>query len=548
MADLVALPVMPQSPHSILRPNTFNADADATFAQLVNVVATYNANVPIFNASASAAVASASAAALSQSAASTSATASSESATLAQNWATSLVVVSGGLYGARYYAQLAQAAVAALPAGAINDLMTATDKTWSSTKISTDKQDVLVSGVNIKTINGASLLSSGDLVLDAPQTGDVRITYATSMPTGWIRSGKVYLSASYPALSALVGSRVNITIKNSNDTGPSYPAFSQAPIAASANCLMAGTGGTGFIYRTTAASAAWTYVSTSPMYVYGAVKSPAETDRFAVSVYNAGSYYLGYTNTAAGAPTSVLVHGYSAGGSYMWYLCATATFILAQSYGYASNNKTYVRSTSATASYTAYTNGTTDMFTTNWPAMCTDGSSVWVWKYGTGDIYKTNDGIVWTTLTNCGVTYGRIYCAHGRLVVVSSASDRTVAVSLDGGVTWTNSQLPSGYSHETHYESVYPLANPSFLVRLRDASSNTRLFLTSDFVTYVALTEFASSSNNFQGGIYLPSVQRFVAPRFDDSAPSAGLNWSPYSYTTGTQFFLPTVENGWVKT
>lgn len=60
----------------------------------------------------------------------------SGSATLANSWATSLVVVSGGLYGARYYAQQAQAAAATIPTGTINDSITTTTDTWSSSKIS----------------------------------------------------------------------------------------------------------------------------------------------------------------------------------------------------------------------------------------------------------------------------------------------------------------------------------------------------------------------------------------------------------------------------
>ena len=61
----------------------------------------------------------------------------------------------------------AEAAVALLPPGTIDDAMIAPDKAWSSEKIANDKQDTLVSGTNIKTIGGASILGSGDLAVSA---------------------------------------------------------------------------------------------------------------------------------------------------------------------------------------------------------------------------------------------------------------------------------------------------------------------------------------------------------------------------------------------
>jgi len=50
----------------------------------------------------------------------------------------------------------------------INDTVTSSSYTWSSNKINTTKQDTLVSGTTIKTINSTSLLGSGNISVQAP--------------------------------------------------------------------------------------------------------------------------------------------------------------------------------------------------------------------------------------------------------------------------------------------------------------------------------------------------------------------------------------------
>ena len=67
----------------------------------------------------------------------------------------------------------AQGAVATLPDGVIDDALISTTGTWSSSKINTDKQDTLVSGTNIKTISGTSVLGSGDINVNSSFVGCV---------------------------------------------------------------------------------------------------------------------------------------------------------------------------------------------------------------------------------------------------------------------------------------------------------------------------------------------------------------------------------------
>ncbi len=69
----------------------------------------------------------------------------------------------------------------------VDDATTSTVKTWSSSKIDSTKQDTLVSATNIKTINGASILGSGDLTIAGGVSPD-SIEVLTS-GTAWTNTG-----------------------------------------------------------------------------------------------------------------------------------------------------------------------------------------------------------------------------------------------------------------------------------------------------------------------------------------------------------------------
>lgn len=224
-----------------------SADPEATFDAAYEAFNTWERDTlrPGMNALATVtydnavdAAASASSASSSASTASGHASSASGSATLAQAWASQASTpVSGGVYSAKYYAEVAQGALAVLPAGTINDATTTTSSVWSSSKVSTDlagkastasvaaKQDALVSGTSIKTVGGTSLLGSGDVPIaigaaaytSADQTltaaGLLTLAHGLGAAPALIQ---LYLKCSTAVLNYSVGDMVPVGITLSN--------------------------------------------------------------------------------------------------------------------------------------------------------------------------------------------------------------------------------------------------------------------------------------------------------------------------------------------
>ncbi len=141
--------------------------------------------------SASAAAASEGAASDSSLAASASESAASASEGKAQQWAESATEVEPGKYSAKYWA-----GQAVLAAGVIDDTQTSTATTWSSQKIDADKQATLVSGTNIKTINGESVLGAGNI--------SAQSVYLDGDPAPYVTQTKQYVITNYSSFSSYV--------------------------------------------------------------------------------------------------------------------------------------------------------------------------------------------------------------------------------------------------------------------------------------------------------------------------------------------------------
>jgi hypothetical protein len=129
----------------------------------------------------------------------------------------------------------------------IDDLTTSTTKTWSSDKINTAKQNTLVSGTNIKTVNGNSLLGSGDIAISSgvtsfnTRTGAVTLSstdvttalgftpYNATNPSGYITS-----SASITGSAATLTTPRTLTVGSTGKTfdGSANVSWSLAEIGA----------------------------------------------------------------------------------------------------------------------------------------------------------------------------------------------------------------------------------------------------------------------------------------------------------------------------
>lgn len=171
---ITTLPPVP----SRSNPSNFSDKADAflgalpTFATEAN---TLEANV---NSKESTATTAANTATTAANTATTKAGEASASATTAQNWATSLSVVSGGLYGARYYAQQAANAVGSFKGSRDSDPPTAVTGDWYISTVSGliraySSTAGWVNSVSVdagvETVNGMT----GNVVLDVLSTARV---------------------------------------------------------------------------------------------------------------------------------------------------------------------------------------------------------------------------------------------------------------------------------------------------------------------------------------------------------------------------------------
>ena len=135
MTTITALP----TPPSREDPANFSTRADEFLGALPTFQSEANIVAGEVNTNASNASTAASTATTQAGLATTAKTNAETAAALASDWAIKLSTpVAGGEYSAKYWAQVAQGAVAILPEGTINDSTISLTSVWSSTKVNTE--------------------------------------------------------------------------------------------------------------------------------------------------------------------------------------------------------------------------------------------------------------------------------------------------------------------------------------------------------------------------------------------------------------------------
>lgn len=333
----------------------------------------------------------------------------------AQTQASASAASAASANAAKLAAQAAQAAaegvVATIPDGTINDTTTSTTDVWSSQKVSTQlaaKQDVLVSGTNIKTFGGQSLLGSGNIVPpESWQVGDVIQTARTLSAPDWLPcDGSAYLQSSYAGLYAELGLLGNAA---SDWKFPSnLGAINQSAYYAAY--------GNGIVVAIQAAGGfTWAYVSTDGFnWTAVSLASFLPTNKYARRIaFGNGVFVIATGDTQPGSSE----------------ICLTST-----------DGITWTKRTVGT-----YTASASVFFVNNLFILTTDNSGG---NYPRSQIFTSPDGVTWTnrtpgTFSGSSPFEAAVY-ANGVYLLGGSMSVYGVLRSVDG-ITWALQEV-SGFS------------------------------------------------------------------------------------------------------
>jgi hypothetical protein len=304
-----------------------------------------------------------------------------------------------------------------------------------------NKQDLLVSGTNIKTVNGSSVLGSGDLDLGAYSIGDILYTKSNETPNGFIKAdGSVYFQSTYPDLFSVVGLLPTVsectvwTYRDSPSFTSSIPLYG---FAYGNNVYVAV--GSGVIYSSTNLG---TWTSRSHGFGGADIK---------------GVYFIDGAFLACGE-SSIMAR--STDGITWSNVTASVSGVQSIAYG----NGKYI-GVSNTTSIATSTNGTSWTATSN---VFTVGKKKIIFNnglfltVGTGtNIMTSTDGVTWTSRSS-GLPSGDIYSiAYGNGKYVAVANTGNITTSADG-VTWTaNTNRVFNGSGNTMFDIIF--ANGLFL-------------------------------------------------------------------------------------
>ena len=284
------------------------------------------------------------------------------------------------------------------------------------------KQDALVSGTNIKTINGESLLGAGNLVVagGGAVTGDIILTARTLAAPEWLPAdGGTYLQASYPALFGAVGLL----------TGPWTPRTSSFGTA-NINALAYGGGqwvaaGNSGLLATSPDGVTWTQRTSSfgatgiRAVAYGGSQWVAAGDSGMLATSPDGVTWTQRTSSFGATAIRALAYG---GGQW----------VAAGDSGKLATSPDGVTWTQRTSSF-----GTTLI------AAVAYGGSQWVAVGNSGLLATSPDGVTWTQRTSSFGTTSIYAVAYGGGQWVAAGNSGTLATASYPYTPATQFMLPA---------------------------------------------------------------------------------------------------------
>lgn len=402
----------------------------------------------------------------------------------------------------------------------------------------TDAQATLVSGTNLKSINGVSLLGSGDLTISSGGTtidpGVAVLAFGT--PTGgWLKmDGSTYLQSSYSALYAKIGliadnysTPAATWTQRSLPTGYDWSSIATngsifVVVAPGVNTVATSTDGINWTTRT-APSGFWKSVA----YLNGYFIAFAGGNTTVMKSSDGITWaYAGSLPTAFASNDIHIAGGLFYGVFYILVGCATKLFVSTD------DGATWAVSTTTLNTYTingiGYKAGTpknefcVSYSNSAYAAVTDNGGITWTSKY----LGWYSLGLLATDQYFFLFTASTIY-RYGSIITDTATSLSQPSTSCITGGTWTGSLI------------VAPISNTSFLVspdNFATVASKITVSLPTYSPTYIRI----AYKNNL-----------FVAVNGSEKTVTAN---GAYSYDTATSFYVPNVPvtslglYTWVKT
>ena len=384
------------------------------------------------------------------------------------------------------------------------------------------KQDALVSGTSIKTLNGTPLLGSGDIVVvtESPspyEVGDLLLTNRTLTAPAWLPAdGAIYSQSSYAALYAEVGLLPSVSTNTSALVTVSATGSWTASAAQGTKAVLVSDGPSTAASYSTDSGATWT-----------ASTLPTANNWTAVS-FGATGHVMA---TAAGAT----VAAYSTDSGATWAQRTTPVFF--KFIIYVGGLWIGIPATSTTSYYTSPSGDNGSWTTRTLPAAPTHFFYGAVAQNGTAVLCPGNynnwvltstNGTTWTQRTTPitpTVWMSAAVNSSGHIYIFQYVT-ATAYISTNAGANWTPFTLPSGFS----YMSAVAFGDEVFVV-----PADTAKYLR---ITGTTVTEYDMPSGVYGRGASA-NATNVIAPR--TTSANSIVRIGLYSYDLATQFAVPTV-------